>query len=1345
MDSETIDATVTTTVESPTPAEVDTGVLAAAADDDAADAELAKLLDDGDDIAASTAGGGLGVGEQGSGRLSSLVPTLGRFATRAHKASAPYLSYAAQASQEAARFTAGHAKRYVNKVHAQHRRGEAPPGQIDSAKVDWSGVGARFCSLSWYDRQLIENSKSDGGDEGPLTSCAEGEDVEEEVAGASALGASSLSPPLRLYGSGGVGFGVRARPAQACVMATLKELDPWVTAPLFEDECNSMDPISAMVSGRPPFPVVGVDSSGTGLMDCPSPPSGRPGDGPLDGLCESWEEGEEETTGVTAGAFSFAPVGTASLQAFRQTFDDLGGGGAGIQGEMPEAARVGGFIPSVEREYLSASAPAAVSSSPFGLPQAHATATASAVNVQQAPEDTTALSAEDVPRPAFATPPPVPPKRTGGTTAFVVKERSAAAAAATDPLALLYDVSGEADAAATVTPGAVSSQDLLLEWLRREAGHGDEEAQFHLAQLFSPPRFEMKPECRDCGEPFGVTRYRHHCRHCGGSFCHEHAWHEHPIPKLGLPAAQRVCTPCKHTLELEDWRERVEWRLERVNAYLEERLIPYFDTGVDTVGDKALRVVDGAIYVAKSAPLGTAVKVSVEVMDVLMKYGTAGVAGLVLRREFVEAVEVLKRLSGVDKKWPMSVHEMTAAMYYLLAQRRGERGSAPNAEHEVHADCDAVSDDELLFLRRMSALPLHFAYTKTALELQVLCNTTGWSLVFHKPDSRFHQPAFSLLACRTTMTAALVVRGTGSIQDVITDIQAMPVPFPAPRADGASGAEADGWSDLPPTETVACSGMARAAEWLHREVVHQLIKLRREGNNIVILGHSLGGGVAALLGVLLKDAIPDVRVVGFATPACADIGVSKLCEGLCTSVILHDDVVPRVTPHAVRALLKDLLCTKEGWVKHLYNDWDAVVGRAKGLWAPRWRTALVDATPTTAAITDGSTDADPATAVVGGDGLIATEAVAAAAAAAEMGFDEKLRAAAREGVESAPGGKDGSSSSGVNLVGGDGEHGWGGRGSPAEVVVEKIASGGAAAGVTASTAGAGEEAMVVEVRSEAGVGKGRWSKGAWSAVDVRSVQSRLSRMVDDTSARIRSNMVKDTESAAPPPPPRPPLPPRPAGLGPSYNAPNTAATKAGAGSDDAAGALVAEKVKGGRGDSVDGPSGGGGGSSSGLGSEEEAEVVEEFPLPELYVPGRIVHIYSQRGVYRATEVPRDHDTLRTIPMYGNMLADHASLAYFDALEEIAAVRAAEAKGEFMPDWVPFSESEVCQLCKADFSWASTSKSEAQRARDKHNCRMCGILVCDPCSNHRKPLPRVGVLEACRVCDRCFYGADPSRA
>lgn len=196
-------------------------------------------------------------------------------------------------------------------------------------------------------------------------------------------------------------------------------------------------------------------------------------------------------------------------------------------------------------------------------------------------------------------------------------------------------------------------------------------------------------------------------------------------------------------------------------------------------------------------------------------------------------------------------------------------------------------------------------------------------------------------------------------------------------------------------------------------------------------------------------------------------------------------------------------------MKHLYNDWDAVVGRAKGLWAPRWRTASVGATTTTAAITDGNTDADAAAAAVSGDGLSATAGAATAARSAAMGSDEKLRAAAQEGVGSARGGEDGSSS--ANLVGGDGKDAWGGCGSPADVVEAKEYGSGGAGGAAATT-GAGEKTMVVEVASEAGERKGRWARGAWSAVDVRSVQSRLSRMVDDTSARIRSNVVKVSAS-----------------------------------------------------------------------------------------------------------------------------------------------------------------------------------------------------------------------------------------
>ena len=58
-------------------------------------------------------------------------------------------------------------------------------------------------------------------------------------------------------------------------------------------------------------------------------------------------------------------------------------------------------------------------------------------------------------------------------------------------------------------------------------------------------------------------------------------------------------------------------------------------------------------------------------------------------------------------------------------------------------------------------------------------------------------------------------------------------------------------------------------------------------------------------------------------------------------------------------------------------------------------------------------------------------------------------------------------------------------------------------------------------------------------------------------------------------------------------------------------------------------------------------------------------------------------------------------------------------------------------CASRFTWASTSDSEAQEARDKHNCRSCGGLVCKPCSTKRLPIPAIGLTVAVRVCDRCY--------
>jgi len=62
-------------------------------------------------------------------------------------------------------------------------------------------------------------------------------------------------------------------------------------------------------------------------------------------------------------------------------------------------------------------------------------------------------------------------------------------------------------------------------------------------------------------------------------------------------------------------------------------------------------------------------------------------------------------------------------------------------------------------------------------------------------------------------------------------------------------------------------------------------------------------------------------------------------------------------------------------------------------------------------------------------------------------------------------------------------------------------------------------------------------------------------------------------------------------------------------------------------------------------------------------------------------------------------------------------------------------------CASRFTWASTSDNEAQEARDKHNCRSCGSLVCEPCSGNRIPIPSIGLITAARVCDRCYNDID----
>ena len=102
----------------------------------------------------------------------------------------------------------------------------------------------------------------------------------------------------------------------------------------------------------------------------------------------------------------------------------------------------------------------------------------------------------------------------------------------------------------------------------------------------------------------------------------------------------------------------------------------------------------GTFVVAKtSLYYSMPAQIILQTISILRRYGLSGFAGLLLRKDFMESVETLKRISGVDKSVIMSLHELTACIYYKLAIDRGLRGCNPDSELVAHAPRSFARDE----------------------------------------------------------------------------------------------------------------------------------------------------------------------------------------------------------------------------------------------------------------------------------------------------------------------------------------------------------------------------------------------------------------------------------------------------------------------------------------------------------------------------------------------------------------------------------------------------------------------------------------------------------------------------
>ncbi|XP_051017042.1 diacylglycerol lipase-beta [Acomys russatus] len=167
----------------------------------------------------------------------------------------------------------------------------------------------------------------------------------------------------------------------------------------------------------------------------------------------------------------------------------------------------------------------------------------------------------------------------------------------------------------------------------------------------------------------------------------------------------------------------------------------------------------------------------------------------------------------------------------------------------------------------------------------------------------------------------VAVRGTMSLQDILTDLSA----------------ESENLElDVEMQGCVAHKGIAQAARYIYRRLVNdgilsQAFSVAPE-YRLVLVGHSLGGGAASLLAIMLRRAYPQVRAYAFSPPrGLLSKSLYEHSKDFVVSLILGIDVIPRLSVANMEDLKRRILrvianCNKPKYKILLHGCWYGLFG-----------------------------------------------------------------------------------------------------------------------------------------------------------------------------------------------------------------------------------------------------------------------------------------------------------------------------------------------------------------------------------------------------------------------------------